>query len=80
MRRSALRGVQIAGRAGVIQMDVRQQQRARPHVLEQRLDARCGPRIDHRAAHVIGADHAIATDVHDVDQLRHEARPYNSHK
>src|SRR5437667_12239968 len=37
------------------------------------LHRRGRPRVDHHAVHVVGADHAVAPQVHDVDQPCHTA-------
>ena len=58
-----------AGRAGVVEVDVGQQQRARvgrPELVEQRLDAGRGARVDDQAAHLVGADDPVSSQVHDV--------------
>ena len=61
-----------AGRARVIEVDVRQQQRPRllAEALEQRLDAALGSGIDDRPAQVPCADHALAAALEDVDLAR----------
>ncbi len=59
--------------AGVVEVNVRQEQRLRL-VLEARqqgLQAGRGARIDDQAVQLVGADHAVAPQVHAVDQLRH---------
>ena len=58
------------GGARVVEVDVRQQQgpgRAASKSLQQRLDARGGPRVDDHAVHLVGADDPIPSQVHDVD-------------
>ena len=58
-------------RAGVVEVDVGQQQRLRrlrSMLAEQRLHAALGPGVDERAAQVPAADHPLAADVAHVDQ------------
>ena len=59
-----------AGRAGVVEMDVRQEQRLGLvlEAVQQRLDAALGPGIDQRRAQLPAADHALAPEMADVDQ------------
>src|SRR5215212_4316506 len=65
---------QSAGRAGVVEVDVRQQQGPGLPVaesLEQGLHAGGRARIDHEPVHLVGADHPVAAQVHDVDRACH---------
>ena len=62
---------QRAAGAGVVEVDVGQQQRAWPPVaerLEQGRQARGRARIDQHVIDLPAADHALATEVHEVDQ------------
>ena len=62
---------QRPGRAGVVEVDVGQQQRARRLAakrLDQRLHRRLGPGVDEHVAHLPAADNALAPQVADVDR------------
>ena len=64
---------QHAGRARMVEVDVGEQQRPRldrPEPVEQRVEARGGPGIDDQAVDLVGADHPVAAQVHDVDRTR----------
>ena len=63
-----------AGRARVVEMDVREHQGARLDRLEQRLDTRGGAGIDHRAVDVERADHTVVAQMHDVYQPAHNQK------
>jgi len=39
--------------------------------VEKGLQARGGARIDDQAVQLVGADHAVASQVHQIDQIRH---------
>ena len=79
-----------AGRAGMVQMDVGQEQGARllGEAREQRLHPALGARVDDRSAQVPCADHPFAALLEHVDELglvRHlpkaiGAPPLNSHR
>jgi hypothetical protein len=54
----------------VIEMYMGEQQRARPFVterIEQCLKARARAGVDQHVAHLPAPDHALATEVHEVD-------------
>ena len=61
---------QHPGGAGVVEVDMGQQEGARlgrPELLQQRLHAGAGARIDDEAVHLIRADHPVSSQVHDVN-------------
>ena len=63
---------QRPGRAGVVEVDVGEQQRPRRVVTErfhQGLHRRLRPRIDEHVADLPAADHPLAAEVTDVDGL-----------
>jgi hypothetical protein len=54
----------------VVEVDVREQQRARSLAAErvhERVDAGLGPRVDQHVADLPAADHVLAAEVVDVD-------------
>ena len=65
---------QDAGRAGVVEVDVREEELPRLGLepLEKRLDRRAWSRVDdHARPHLPRADHAVAAEMHGVDEVRH---------
>ncbi len=61
-------------RSRVVQVDVREQKLSRLglEAVEQRLDRRAGPGIDdHARPDLPCADHAVAPEVHGVDEVGH---------
>ena len=54
-------------------MDVGEEERPRLalEARQQGLEARRGARIDDHPVHLVGADHPVAAQVHDVDQIGH---------
>ena len=69
---------QRAGRAGVVEMDVGQQHRAWPLVaqrVQQDRQRRARPWVDQHVVHLPAPDHALATEVHDIDYAHGETNP-----
>ena len=62
--------------AGVIEMDVGEEERARLalEAREQGLKTRRGTRIDDQAVQFVGADDAVAPQMHAVDQVGHPSQ------
>src|SRR5215211_2680579 len=70
-----------AGRTGVVEVYVREEQGVRdvvPERIHEGVHASGGPGIDDHTPDLVGADHAIAAQVHDVDWPAHDYRPYIS--
>jgi hypothetical protein len=65
-----------AGRAGVVEVDVGEQQRSGPLVaqrLQQRLQAGAGPGVDQHVVDLPAPDHARVAEMHEVDHA-HDVR------
>ena len=63
-----------AGGAGVVQVDVREEQRVRldsTQAVDQGLDAGRRARVDDHAVDLVGADHPVAAQVQHVDRAAH---------